>query len=124
MCSCNCTLWRSYKTHKFGVSMSLHLCHSSVVHCSNGRPKRQHVSGGLQATPNRRNVTSHAVAVKPRSTAECLRRETYSEQDGGTSCRRSRATDWVVRGSTSGRQTGCGAHTATYLMCVGGSFLG
>ena len=125
MCSCNCTLWRSCKTHKFGVSGLV----QHLVDRSNGRAKRQHVSGGLQATPDRRNVTSHAVVVKPRSTAERSRRETCSEQDGGTSwrntnCWRSRDTDWAIRGSTPGRQTGCRAHTATYLMCVGGKAAG
>jgi len=64
MCGSNCRLWRSYKTHKFGVrGLVQHL-----VDCSNGRAKRQHVSGGLQATSDRRNVTSHAVAVNPRKT--------------------------------------------------------
>jgi hypothetical protein len=111
--------------HKFGVSRLV----QHLVDRSNGRAKRQHVSGGLQATPDRRNVRSHAVGVKPRGTAERSRRETCSEQDGGTSWRNTncwscRATDWAVRGSTSGRQTGCRAHTATYLMCVGGKAAG
>jgi hypothetical protein len=87
-----------------------------------GQRERQHVAGVLQAQPTQPDVTSHADAVKPRNSAERSRdaeravSKTPACRDV-TNCRHSGDTDWTVRGSTAGRQTGCVAHTAACVMC-------